>query len=995
MYLTILLNVIFTLAVAIIACIAVKKARASRNRIVRLNEILTRFKYELFEFAPDSLLLMDSHGIIVNANTQTERLFGWKSVELIGQSIETLVPRKVRSNHSKLRLSFTNENRERLMISGRFGGGLTELRKDNSTFVAEISLKPIEYKGEKLTIVAVHDVSDRVNIHDEIGRVMIALDASDDAIFIYDARTLRITYANEGAARQLGYTRNEFLLMTPEEIKSGESRSSFHEKLRKTVNARGKTQNYIDYHLSKDGREFPVELNTRFIDHPDRPYIVSVGRDISKQILALDCLDSTSSNLKRANQELELERKNLEEEVTIRTQLVEKSKKKAEDANMAKSAFLAAMSHEIRTPMNGVLGMIELLLTSSLDSQQLKRVTTLQDSAQCLLQIIDDILDFSKIEAGKFELANEAIDLIAITDSIYDSLLAIADSKNVSLSCYRDPALAPVIISDALRLRQIVTNLVGNSIKFSSGLDRRGNVRLRFEAVTGDVLRIIVEDNGIGIKKESLKAIFDPFKQENISTAHQFGGTGLGLPITKVLVEKMQGTLDIESEPGVSTKVTVKFPIVVADESCEPEFARLLQGFLCILYCNDEDQTKDRNSYFTYVGAKVHHVNTPREFMNTSNLNSNIAAKRISVAIDTELSADYLQSLAAIDVNRSMTKFIVVMPLSNKVVDIVNEQLTLIDSNPNINTTFREVLNSICGNAGILKTTVEIKESITPIHVNEDISANVENKILVAEDNAINQNVIGNQLEALGYTYQLASNGKEALELWHKNNYAMLLTDLHMPVMDGYALAVEIRKQETNAERLPIVAYTANALKGEKDRCLESGMDDYLTKPIALKDLKSKLATWANSSSTNITLKASNTVKSGTQIKMSTSTLDISILEKIVGFDSKVIFNFLSDYREAVNRASSDMGVAFQNKNWEAMKSIAHTLKSLSRTMGAITLGEVCAALEDAVRQRNEIAVNDAMSNFDEAMDDVYAALTMKFAQEKDSKQVNQGLKRQ
>lgn len=988
---TVFLNVILALAVLLLGIFSVKKKRSSRNTAVGLRAELSDFRDELIEFVPDGLLFINSQGNIIGVNTQIERLFGWKKKDLIGQSVEILMPPELRSNHDKLRSRFIGEDRERLMSPGRFAGGLTGMRKDNTTFNAEISLKPIEYHGTHLVVAGVRDISDRVKMYAEIDQVMVALDATDDAILIYEARTLRITYANEGAVRQLGYTRDEFLLMTLEDFNSEKSQCHLHKKLRKTRDAGGETQKYVDYHLTKDGREFPVELSMRFIDHLDSPYIVSVGRDISKQTLALDSLDVNASELKQVNRELELERKNLALEVKIRTRQVEKAKKRAEDANIAKSAFLASMSHEIRTPMNGVLGMIELLLASHLDSRQLERVSTLQDSALSLLTIIDEILDFSKIEAGKIEMANEAVDLVTTTDSIHASLLAIAESKNVTLSCYRDPTLVPVIVSDALRLRQIVTNLVGNSIKFSSGLERQGNVKLRFEAIADDMLRITVEDNGIGIKQASLKTIFEPFKQENISNPHSFGGTGLGLPISKMLIEKMQGTLTIESELGVGTKVMVNLPIVVADGKAEPEFAQNLQGVRCNLFVNDEDQARDWLSYLSFAGARVCHVNQPSDLMQLEKSDSNQSENTIGIAIDNILGADYFRLLMARGQRRGPARLIVVLPLSNKVITVVNKELTLLNSNPNRNTTFRHLLKIISGESVNSEFIADSEEPSDPASIaTATATENEEKKVLVAEDNAINQNVICNQLEALGYAYELASNGKEALALWRKNNYAMLLTDLHMPIMDGYTLALEIRNQESDADHIPIVAYTANALKGERERCLECGMDDYLTKPITLKALNSSLATWSNSPNSKPAVRGLSEPETSTEPQAPTSPLDISILENIVGDDSKVIAKFLFDYHGAVKKASSDIGAAFQHKDWEQIKALAHTLKSLSRTMGAIALGEICAALEDAGRQRNEIAVNAAMSNFGEAMDEVDAALSMRFSQGKDGERVNQ-----
>ncbi len=990
-----LFNPVLIIAMVLIIGIGIKRAlnlwRKSRTELGNPKEELARFRDELFEVVHDGLLLVTTQGCIVIANTQIERLFGWKSDEIIGKAIEILLRQKSSINHPDLHASLFAQNGGASSASDNSVGSLTGLRKDKTTFAIEVSLKSIEYDGETMALVAVRSISARVDSDHKFNQIVIALDASEDAIFVYSVESLRFNYSNEGAARQLGYTRDEFLSMTPEQILGGKSRSSFSEQLRETIEANGKTVYYREIHRSKDGREFPVELSVRYIDLPGNPYIVSVGRDISERMRVMDSLEIKSVRLEQLNLELELQRKNLEKEVIDRTRQMEASRKRAEDANSAKSSFLAAMSHEIRTPMNGVIGMIELLLLSDLDPQQLQRVTTLQDSALSLLTIIDEILDFSKIEAGKIDLANEPVDLVYTTNSIHNSLLAIAESKDVTLSCYRDPALTPVIFSDALRLRQIITNLVGNSIKFSAGQDVRGEVKLRFETNNGKELRITVEDNGIGIAKESLKSIFEPFKQEAASTAQLFGGTGLGLSISKLLVEKMKGTLEVESEFGGYTKFIVNLPVVAAVGQGEPEFKQLLQDVSCNLYSDDEDQARDWNRFLTYAGARVRRVTDPQDLRKLPDSTSGELEKLIGIAISDELGAEYFRSVVADDEHRNLTKLIVVMPLSNGEIDVLSEELILVNHNPNCNATFHAVLAALSGDIAEPECVSDDEELLLRRSSEMGRTLDEEARVLVAEDNAINRDVISNQLEALGYAYDMASDGKEALELWRKNKYAMLLTDLHMPEMDGYTLAATVRKEETAAERISIVAYTANALKGERDRCLECGMDDYMTKPITLKDLKLNLATWVGGSKSRALVSAAKTANKTGLAQTAPAPIDISVLEDFVGDDPKVLVRFLTDYRKLIQKASFDMVVAVQKRNWKGIKAIAHALKSASRTVGATTLVDTCLVLEDVGAQENESAVHEAMSAFGKSLDNVCAALAMALLQREGHKRVDHG----
>ena len=926
-------------------------------------------------------MLVNSLDRIVNANLQIERLFGWRVDELREQSIGILVPDEIRRKYVNLPSRYFEKNNDKFAALERFSKDLNGVRKDQTTFAVEITLKPIEYRGEPMVAVAVRDISERVKANQLINRAMLVMNATDDAMFVYDAKTLRISFASEGAERQLGYSQDEFLSMSIKDIKAANTADSLMEKIRKTIEASGMSEHFIDTHRTKDGREFPVEVGARYIADPVAPYIVSDVRDITDRMQATIAIENSSLQLQKLNRSLILDRQNLERTVGERTQQLEIARKRAEQANQAKSSFLAAMSHEIRTPMNGVIGMVDLLLTSSLTARQTQQVTTLQESGLSLLAIIDEILDFSKIEAGQIELTSEPVDLMRLTDSVHSALLAIAENKKVVLTSYRDPALAPLILSDGLRLRQIISNLVGNSLKFSSGAGRKGRVRLRFETNTEKQLIISVEDNGIGIPKQSLESIFEPYKQADASTAVHYGGTGLGLPITRMLVEKMQGQLTVESELGVGSKFIVTLPVLVAVGEDEPEFAQTLHDTLCNLYCDETDQTDDWSRFLTYAGAEVQLVHSLGELLKVKESDLARVEKVIAIAINNTVERSYFQSFAQDIKLRNLVKLVVVMPIENQLVEILAENVALVHANPNRNTTFHQIVAVL---SGAVAEPAMIAEAPTITEEKRQGSATnreMEIQVLVAEDNAINQTVISNQLETLGYTFEIANNGKEALELLRAKKYTMVLTDLNMPEMDGYALAVAIRKEETPGKRIPIVAYTANALKGERDRCLECGMDDYLTKPIALKDLRLTLTAWLDRRIATKPPVQVDSVSKNTQAKSTTATLDIAVLEGIVGEDAEVIAGFLNKYLKAAQTAVADIRMASGIKDWKAIKGIAHTLKSSSRTVGAITLGELCAALEVAAEKQIEIAINAVVLELNKEVEVVLQAIARQLGQ--------------
>ncbi len=312
----VLLITIFTIAALAVASIAIKRVLSAlltlRNELTSLRKDVARLQGELFEFVQVGLMIVNSQGKIVDANTQIERLFGWKNDELRGRVVEMLLPKESRYAHYKPRSSFIQANGEGIMAPGRPAGSLRGLHKNNSTFAIEIALKPIEYNDETMTIVEVRDLSESVKRIEQIAQLKVALDATDDSILVYDAKNMCATYANDGAARQLGYNRDEILSMAPTKIKSEKSRNSFPKKLRETINADSKTMHYSDIHITKHGREFPVNLRLHYVNHPNNPYIVSVARDISEQLQVMRSLEANSSQLEQLNQKLELERKNLE-----------------------------------------------------------------------------------------------------------------------------------------------------------------------------------------------------------------------------------------------------------------------------------------------------------------------------------------------------------------------------------------------------------------------------------------------------------------------------------------------------------------------------------------------------------------------------------------------------------------------------------------------------------------------------------------------------------
>ncbi|MEQ8408467.1 MAG: ATP-binding protein [Gammaproteobacteria bacterium] len=941
--------------------------------------------YEFLNLSPDALIVIEQDGVIFRANRRAMEVLQWPENELCGNRIDALFGGNNSFNAQDLITNSPGSSQLQLANDG-LSGPLKAQRYDGTVFAAEISVQNVELAGHKVCILGLRDISERMQVAVEI------LDSTVDAIFAYHPETQRIIYANNGAESQLGYSRQELLQFSPRQLLSEDSRQAFAEQFNKTCqqNSASDAQTFI--YVCQDGQHISTEVTMRYVSHRDNAYLVSVGRNVSDRIATLNELEINSIELKQLNAQLQAERENLEEEVKERTRLLETAWQKAEGANHAKSTFLAAMSHEIRTPMNGVIGMVELLMASKLDESQRNKAKTIQDSAESLLSIVDAILDFSKIEAGKIELAEDSIDLHELTGNIFSSLMAIAQNKGVILKYFMDPAVPRGIIADGVRLRQVIVNLVGNAIKFSSELNRQGLVTLRIESNRSIGLRITVEDNGIGIAPSAFKNIFEPFEQEDSSTVQRFGGTGLGLPITKALVEKMQGCIEVASEQDCFTRFTVNLPVILSEDCRYKEAEQALEGKVCVLFATQEQLYKDWAQLLGCAGAEIHMATSHAELVSSLDREAASGHDAIGIVIDTSYGSEHFQNLLGEHVARFGSQcFVVTSGIENTLTKAA--ELYLVRDCANQNKTFQYIIDFILGNSLLNEQpqTSEVSEAIVSA---EETAAPI--RILVAEDNPINQVVIGNQLESLGYTPTLAGNGEEALEIWKRKEHDLLLTDLHMPKLDGYSLTREIRSLEANGEHLPIIAYTANALKGEKERCLDNGMDDYMSKPIALKELEEKIAEWTRQA---LALKAqaethAGKLAEGTAVSAESgllhipveepdledefstlAILDVAVLRKLVGENAVLIQRLLGSYQTSLDQAYEHFGKAMDNQQWEDVKAVAHTLKSSSRSVGAMRLGAICEQLEKLVAENDVVGISMLASKLDDAVADVRIGL--------------------
>ena len=491
------------------------------------------------------------------------------------------------------------------------------------------------------------------------------------------------------------------------------------------------------------------------------------------------------------------------------------------EANQAKDLFLANMSHEIRTPLNGIVGFTQLLKNTKLDEEQKEFVSVIENSSENLLNIVNDILDLSKIRANKMELEEIDFDPVERFESSIESYAARAAEKNIELGLFVDPALPTQVKGDPTKISQVLVNLISNAIKFT---DKNGEVNVTIERIAESseyvTVKFAVQDTGIGISEEQKSKIFDAFTQADVSTSRKFGGTGLGLAISGKLVSMMGGELDIESVPGEGSTFFFSLTLHKGDNAVERELPDLTD--LSVGWAGEEATTD--TALFRNLNAYVSHMGSTLEVYSVETLNT--SEKEIPEVLFVDHRLYGYEELMRLSNTACKKVLMTTAEKKKRIEDVAGEFERILYKPINLTKTVKAI-----------EVVFEKRKATTKPKYQKTDRIRFENlHILVAEDNPINQKLIKKVLEGLGIRVTLANNGEEAYHMRMQNDYDMIFMDIQMPVMGGVEATHKIIEfeEKNRKHHIPIVALTANALSGDKEKYLDEGMDNYLSKPIDL-----------------------------------------------------------------------------------------------------------------------------------------------------------------
>jgi PAS domain S-box-containing protein len=914
------------------SCVAnareMRAAAAQTAETARKNAELAAIR----DTALDCVIGMDHLGRITEFNPAAERTFGHRRADVLGRTLsDVIVPPSLRDAH--------NKGLERYLRTGEGPvlGKRVEvpsIRADGTEFPVELAITAVHLDGPPIFVAYLRDITDRKQAEEQAKlseKLALVASRTDNAVIITDPQG-RIEWVNDGFTRVTGYAPDEVVGRKPGSFLQGpETDPATVDRIRRHL-ARGEgfTAEIVNY--GKTGRKYWLAIEVQPI------------RDESGALRHFMAIESDVTGRKDAEAALHHAKED-----------ADRARETAEAASVAKSQFLANMSHEIRTPLNGVIGMAELLIRKGgLTEQQLRYASVIKSSGDSLLSLINDVLDFSKIEAGKLELSPIEFDLRSAVEDVVEMLSPKAAAKNLAFAC-QVPSAAPArVTGDPDRVRQVLINLVNNAVKFTE----TGEVVIHADVADRDArhvtMKFSVRDTGPGIPPDRLDRLFKSFSQVDASTTRKYGGTGLGLAIVKQLAELMGGTVGVESAPGQGSTFwfTARFGLAARtadDHARTATLAGALRG-LRVLAVDDQP---------TYLEVLREQL-APWGF----DLHTCTSGERAVEMIRDAAAAGAPYRLAIVDMimpgtdGPAVARAVTADPRLPRETSLV--LLTAMD-NPFDPDAMKEIGFAACLTKPVRHSTLfdtiadvlarkaqPAVTGATPSQGDGEPSG-IGAHVLLAEDNEVNQEVAREILTDAGCTVEVVGNGAAAVAACADaaKRFDIILMDCQMPVMDGFEATRRIRQTDRGV-KLPILALTANAVAGDRERCLAAGMSDYVSKPIdpdvLLATVRRLLAPATSQPTTPSPAAASPTTPPAPA--PSSAPIDTPALLKRCRGKAELANRLLNTFAASVDTQLAELRATLDGANWEVFTRVAHTIKGASANLAAEPVRAAAADLE-------------------------------------------------